>query len=348
MPVQARRVFRLSFTVALSLAAAYALQVPLPFLAPLFAVMLTAAPNPPLGPRQLAGLIVIVLLTMGIGLLLTPMLDKYPVSAVLLVSLGVYFSMYLVVGKDKLLLGTFLAIGMTLMTAAGVVSLALATTVIKALAMGIGLAIICHWLVYPWFPEDNSHDDAPASAFGTVRDSKWIAVRATLIVMPAYLLTLTNPMMYLPLIMKSIALGQQSSVVDARNAGRALLGSTLTGGMLAILFWVLLDLVTNLWMFALWMLLFGVYLAGKLYHVFPGRHSEAYWKDVWVTILLLLGPAVEDSANGDDVYAAFFVRISLFIVVTLYAWFMIAGLEHLRERKRVSHGLSDRQLEQGI
>ena len=51
MHVEARRVFRLSLTMALALACAYGLALPLPFLAPLFALLLTAAPAPPMGPN---------------------------------------------------------------------------------------------------------------------------------------------------------------------------------------------------------------------------------------------------------------------------------------------------------
>jgi hypothetical protein len=49
-------------------------------------------------------------------------------------------------------------------------------------------------------------------------------------------------------------------------------------------------------------------------------------------MLILLGPAVEDSANGKDVYAAFAVRMGLFIAVTLYAWLAVYVLEQLRSR----------------
>jgi hypothetical protein len=51
---------------------------------------------------------------------------------------------------------------------------------------------------------------------------------------------------------------------------------------------------------------------------------------VAVTMLILLGPAVEDSASGKDVYAAFAVRMGLFVAVTLYAWPAIVVLEQLR------------------
>ena len=59
MHLQARRIFRLSAVFAASLALAYALAVPLPFIAPVFAFMLTATPGPPLGPKALFGLVLL-------------------------------------------------------------------------------------------------------------------------------------------------------------------------------------------------------------------------------------------------------------------------------------------------
>ena len=47
-------------------------------------------------------------------------------------------------------------------------------------------------------------------------------------------------------------------------------------------------------------------------------------------MLILLGPAVEDSANGKDVYKAFAVRMGLFLLITLYAWLALIFLEWLR------------------
>ena len=44
--------------------------------------------------------------------------------------------------------------------------------------------------------------------------------RATLIVMPVFVLALTNPSLYLAAIMKTVALGQQAGETNARSAGR--------------------------------------------------------------------------------------------------------------------------------
>ena len=330
MPTAARRVLRLGLTMALSLAAAYAFAAPLPYVAPIFALLLTAGPTPPMGAKGLVGLIVVVLATLGIGLLVTPMLRDYPVSAVLVVGAGLYFSTYITVNRGKGPVGTLLTVGLTLIPAAGTAEFSLALAVIRSLVSAIVLAILCQWIVYPLLPEP-SRTDVERPPVVTVRNSTWIALRTALIVLPPFLLALTNPANYLPLIMKSVALGQQGSVVSARTAGRELLGSTALGGAFAAAFWFALKLHPNLWMFFLWTLLFGVYVAAKLNRVAATRWPASFWQNTGVTMFILLGPAVEDSATGSDVEAAFVTRMALFVAVTLYACFMVYLLERVRE-----------------
>ena len=141
--------------------------------------------------------------------------------------------------------------------------------------------------------------------------------------------------------MKSVSLGQQSSMVNARSAGRELLGSTFLAGCFAILFWAMLGVLTNLWMFFLLMLLFGVYFSSKIYQLIKSRYPASYWLNVGINMLILLGPAVEDSDSGKDVYAAFLVRMGLFLAVTLYAWLAVYGLDYLRNRSLNRAALQD-------
>ena len=333
MHIQARRIFRLSLVSALALAAAYALQLPLPFIAPLFAFMFASMPAPPMGPKNLLGLLLVVLIALCMGLLLIPLLQHYQMTALLIVALGLYLSSYLTVNMGKALFGTFLTIGFTLISAAGTVSYSLATLVIQALVIGIAVAVVCQWLVYPWFPEDPAPPGGAQAAKTTPNQSNWIALRSTLIVLPVYWLVLTNPAAYMAIIMKAVLLSQQSSLVDAKSAGRELLGSTFLGGIFAVLFWVALGVLPNLWMFFLWMLLFCLYFSSKIFGLISSRFPASFWVNVAMTMLIMLGPAVEDSAGGDDVYAAFLSRLGLFIAVTLYAWLAIYFLEYLRTRR---------------
>jgi hypothetical protein len=324
--------------MALGLAGSYGLALPLPYLVPMFALLLSAAPAPPMGVKGLLSLILVVVISLGVGLLLIPVLINYPVSAVLIVAYGLYWSTHVSVSLGKGLVGTLLTMGFTLIPAAGTVDFALALAVVQALVLGIGVAIVCQWIVYPWFPED----PAPARADAEVAqvpetddavESNWIALRTALIVLPPFLLALTNPSMYMATILKSVQLGQQGSVVSARSAGRELLGSTFLGGCFAVLFWFVLKICPSLWMFFLWMLLFGIYFSSKIYQVIGSRFPASFWLNVAITLLILLGPAVEDSASGKDVYAAFAVRMGLFVAVTVYAWAAIYALDQWRTRR---------------
>nr|AAP49328.1 Uvs053 [uncultured bacterium] len=332
MPLGARRTFRFGGVVALALLLAYGLGTPLPFIAPIFAILLSAAPTPPMPAKGALGLLLVTLLTLSIGLLLVPLLQNYPLSAVLLIVIGIYMSTLVTVGQGKVLLGTFLTVGFTMIPAAGLVSHALAEAMIGALVIGIGLAVISQWIVYPLFPENPHAPTPPAPPTVDPAQAKWQALRATLIVMPPVLMAFSNPALYMPAILKTVLLGQQGSVVSARAAGRELLGSTLLAGWFAILLWFGLKIWPNLWMFFLWMLLIGIYTGSKLYGISATRFAPSFWINMLVTLLILLGPAVEDSANGKDVYKAFAMRFGLFVAITFYAWLSILALEWLRKR----------------
>lgn len=328
--VAENRALRFAFSVALSLAIAYAFGFPLPFLTPLFAVFLATNPGPPMGLKALIGLVVVVSVSLAVGIVLIPVLRYFPSSAVLIVALGLYLSMYLTIIRGKRLLGTFLTVGFTMISVAGSVSDVLASTIIGSLVLGIATAVVSQWLVYPFFPEPAvAERSAPQP---TEAQSNWLAVRAMLIVMPAYLLALTNPSQYLMTIMKSVSLGQQSSIVDLHHAGRELIGSTFAGGIMAVLFWSLLTVSPTLWMFFLWMLLFSLGAGAKLYGLWRTKVAPSFWVNALVTMLILLGPAVEDAAVGKDAKSAFLVRFAVFVGVTIYAWGALNVLEFLRAR----------------
>jgi hypothetical protein len=95
-------------------------------------------------------------------------------------------------------------------------------------------------------------------------------------------------------------------------------------------FWFALRLFVDLWMFYLWMLLFGLLVGRKLYRISPTRYSPGFWLNSLVTMIILLGQSVQDSAAGKDVYTAFAVRMGLFVAVTVYACLMLLIFEQRR------------------
>ncbi|MBB3006283.1 DUF2955 domain-containing protein [Cupriavidus alkaliphilus] len=333
---RARRSLRLASGTALCLAVSFGLGLPVPMVTPVLGVFLLTSLNRPMSPGAALGLALVVMLTTGTGLLLVPILRYYPASGVLLVSLCLFFAFRYGLRGGNGLVSTFLVVGLTMISAAGTFDFGLAVTVIEALVKGLLVAVMAlglgHWL----FPEPAGAGAPPAPAALPDVQAARIALRAALVVMPAFLLALNDPAAYLPIIMKAATLGRQSCTVSARGAGRELLGSTLLGGVLAILFWAALSLFVHLWMYFLWMLLFGLLVARKLYGLSPSRYPPGFWVNTLVTLIILLGQSVQDSAAGKDVYTAFAVRMGLFVGVTLYAWLMVAWLDQPRGVRQLS------------
>ncbi|VVP84588.1 hypothetical protein PS918_02645 [Pseudomonas fluorescens] len=328
-----QRAARLASGTALCLAASYGLALPIPFLAPVLCALLLVSLNRPLSLKAAVGLALVAMLTTGIGLLLIPALRYYAVSGVLLIGICLFVVFRFGLRGGNNLIVMFLVIGLTMISSAGVADFGLALMVIQALVAGLLLAVMAgilgHWL----FPEPDNAPAPPTAPALPAGEVDRVALRATLIVIPAFLMALIDPASYLPIVLKAVNLGQQSETTSARNAGRELVGSTLLGGLLAILFWGALSLFVHLWMFFLWMLLFGLIVARKLYGLSPTRWSPGFWLNSLITMIILLGQSVQDSAAGKDVYTAFAVRMALFVAVTLYACLMVHLLDQRQHQK---------------
>ncbi|BCX68172.1 DUF2955 domain-containing protein [Pseudomonas izuensis] len=328
-----QRAARLATGTALCLAASYGLALPIPFLAPVLCALLLVSLNRPLSFKAALALGLVAMLTTGIGLLLIPLLRHFGFSGVLLIGLCLFAVFGFGLRGGNSLIVTLLVIGLTMISSAGFADFDLALTVITALVAGLLLAVMVGVVSHGLFPEPANAPVPPAPPALPENEVHRVALRATLIVIPAFLLALIDPASYLPIVLKAVNLGQQSSTTSARSAGRELLGSTLLGGLLAILFWSALSLFVHLWMYFLWMLLFGLILARKLYGLSPGRWSPGFWMNTLITLIILLGQSVQDSAAGKDVYTAFAVRMGLFIAVTLYACLMVHLLDQRPKQK---------------
>ncbi|MDF3935686.1 DUF2955 domain-containing protein [Pseudomonas citronellolis] len=335
MPIELRRrrALRLAWGVALCLAASFGLGLPVPVLAPIFALLLLALRSQPLPLRLAPALALLVLFSAGSGLLLIPLLVYAPASGVLLVALGLFLCFRYALRGGNGLLANFLVIGLSMVSAAGASDYGLALAVVEAMAKGMLLAALGVSLAHALFPEPPGAPAQPPAPLPPFADSARIALRATLIVMPAFLLALIAPDQFMPLVLKAVSLGQQSCETSARRAGRELIGSTLLAGVLAIVLWNALSLFPDLWMFFLWVLLFALLQARRLYAAVATRQGPGFWVGCLSTMLILLGQSVQDSASGQDVQRAFAVRMALFLLVSLYAWAMIFWLERRVSRR---------------
>ena len=176
---------------------------------------------------------------------------------------------------------------------------------------------------------------APAAAAGAAArpspdEAAWIALRATLIVMPVFVLALTDPSFYLAAVMKTVALAQQAGETDARSAGRELVGATLMGAAIAAAVWTGLSIWPSLWMLMLWLMAAALWIGSAMFGVRRTKWRPSFWSNALITTFLLLGPAIEDSASGKSVVEGSVMRVCLFVGVALYAWSTIRLLERFR------------------
>jgi len=325
-----RFVLRLVFGLGLAMVAVYGIPFAVPHVSLLMVVLLLSKPGPPMGLVKSTVLAGIFCLLTGVGVLLVPLLESYAFAAVLLISLVLFTVFYLGTKKSHPLL-SLLIVTFTLIPVAGVQEQALAMAVIQALAAGIVLAAVCGMLVYlAW--QDIREIPLPKPAPPDNDMATWTALRGVVIVLPVLLLALQNPALYMAAIMKTATLSQQASTLTAKEAGRELVGSTLLGAALALLVWQGLTFLPSLWMFVLWMMLAFCWLGLRLYRIRPSQYPPSFWLNTMITLVIFLGPAVQDSANGKDVFTASMVRLGLFTAVALYAWSAIYILEILRNR----------------
>ena len=264
---------------------------------------------------------------------MVPVLENYALSGILVTAALLYAIFYLGLRSGSALT-LVLVISFAMIPVAGVADQALVGMLSVTLAVGIATGILVSSLSNAFLPDPpaaaGKQRAAPSVSRATAR---WIALRAVLIVMPVFVLALTNPALYFAAIMKTVTLGQQAGEVNARSAGRELVGSTLMGAVLGAVVWLGLSLLPNLWMLMLWMMAAALWAGTGIFGARRTAFRPSFWSNALITMLILLGPAIEDSASGKSVLEASAVRTCLFVGVALYAWGTVWLLERCRSAR---------------
>jgi hypothetical protein len=324
-----KAVLRLAIGLGLAVLVAYGLALPAPYALCVMAVLVLCKPGPPIPFLKGAVMAIVVAALVAAAVLMVPILEHYAWAGVVLTGALLYGVFYSGGGSANPKTA-ILALAVTLIPVAGVAEQALAPMIGLALALGIGTGVLVSNASHALFPEPPGRGNRAAPAPLTRAAVSWMALRATLVVMPVFVLALTNPAFYLAAIMKAVTLGQQACSANARSAGRELVGSTLMGAWIAALLWFGLSLRPNLWMLMLWMAAAALWAGVRMFRVKATPWPPSFWRNALVTMLILLGPAIEDSANGKDVFTASAMRVGLFVAVALYAWATVWVLERWR------------------
>jgi hypothetical protein len=326
-----KAVLRLALGLGLAVLCAYGLALPLPWAVCVMAVLLLFKPGPPV--PVLKGLVMgaVIAMVVGAGVLMVPVLEHYALAGVALTG-ALLYAVFRAGGGGGGAQTTILAIALAIVPVAGVAEQALALRLGTTLALGIAIGALAGSLSHILFPDAPVRAPTPAPARAPEDEEKAgrIALQATLVVMPVFVLALANPSFYLAAVMKAVLLGQQAGASRARTAGRALVGSTLMGAGMAALLWLGLSLLPNLFMLTLWLMAAALWAGARLFGVRQSAWPPSFWSNALVTMLILLGAAIEDSVNGEDVLRASAVRVTLFVAVALYAWSMVWVLERWR------------------
>jgi hypothetical protein len=337
---------RLAVGLGLAVLIAYGAGLPMPFAVCVMAAILLCKPGAPMPISKgiVTALLLAALLTGGV--LMVPILENYAFAGIMLTA-AVLYGIFLLGARGAGAITMLLALAFVLMPVAGVAEQALVGMLAVTLATGVVIGVVVGALSHAFFPDVPAAPRMQSPTPSSRNESAhWLALRATLIVMPVFILALTNPSLYVATIMKTVALSQQAEETRASDAGRELVGSTLMGALLAAVLWMGLSLLPNLWMLMLWMMLAALWTGARMFGVRRSSHPPSFWSNALITALILFGPAIEDSATGKSVLQASLVRTALFVAVAIYAWGTIYALERwrnarLRDRAFLAHSFSE-------
>ncbi|MDX7782920.1 hypothetical protein SJR90_11275 [Aeromonas caviae] len=321
-----RAVLRIGTGIGLATGICYGLALPMPHLGVIMAWVVLCRPGEPLslGKGLLGGALLLAVMVGGV--LLVPLLTHYALAAVLLVALLLYLLMQqAMAGKGAAAMLLIMAI--TVIPVAGLIEQSLAIALAQMMGLGILIGTLVNRLAHALFPPLQVAGAAARPVPLPPEHPERLALRAVAMVLPMWLLALGNPAFYIPAVMKTVTLAQQSTSLNARQAGQELVLSTLMGALLAFALWLGLSLWPSLLMLVLILALMTLWLARRLVRLVAGRFPPSFWSNAWITALILFGPAIEDSATGKDVWLAAAMRCGLFLVVAGYGWLCILLLE---------------------
>ena len=325
-----KAVLRLGIGLGLAVLIAYGLALQLPFAVCVVAVLLLCKPGPAIPFVKGAVFAAVIAAVLVAGVLMVPLLENYRVTGVLLTG-ALLYAVFFAGARSGSPLTIFLVIALTFIPVAGVAEQALATALAQTFGLGLAIGALVSGFSHALFPDPPGPGPIPAPRVAVSPEAaSGSALQATLVVMPVFVVALTNPALYLAAIMKTVTVAQQAGATRARTAGRELVGSTLMGALMAAVVWFGLSLRPNLWMLTLWIVAAALWAGARLFRVKPTSEPPSFWVNALITMFILLGPAIEDAAVGKDVYKASATRVALFIGVALYAWATVWVLEQWR------------------
>lgn len=327
MDIASIRILRMSFATGICMYVSQVFNWPLSFIAPIFTMFILALPMPALKLSGGIKFVLVFVVSIYAALLLLPVIVYYRMAGLLLVALALFLSFYYTARGGSAVLGAFATIGITLVTAVGSVSIDLVLILLGGLDIGIVVGILFVWVGHALLPDSLAVSGTstppaapPAPAKPDIAQARRSAYRSLLIVLPIliWFLLSGSSASYVAVMIKVASMGQQASLDDTRQAAKSLLVSTLLGGLAAIIGWQLLSIYTSLLLYTLLVVLCGLVFGRRIFQG-PGMHpAGATWSYAYLTMIVILAPAVLDGQSGDAAGGAFWSRLLMFMGASLY------------------------------
>jgi hypothetical protein len=295
------RVLRLAFGTALSLWISQAVGWSISYIAPVITMFLLAMPI----ARPKAKFFVVVVLAIVVSVygsfLFLPLLLYQKAVGFLLLALALFHGFYFSAKGGAAVVSTLITIGLAMTVAVGSVSV--------------------DALIIPDPPLDNTaaaQGDTPATI--PLAIARRNAMRALTIVLPITLWFLVSvaSASNMAVMIKVAAMGQEAANQKAGDAAKSLIMSTLIGGIGATVAWNVLRIWPSLTLYTLLIAFAGLIFGPR---IFAGRGLQPNgptWSYAFLTMIVVLAPAVLDGDFGSSADVRFYDRLLMFVWATLY------------------------------
>ena len=222
-----------------------------------------------------------------------------------------------------------MTVGLTLVVTIGSVSIEALMALIPGLARGAIFGMLFVWIAHALMPDPPregplaARPTAPKPDLAEARRSAWRSMLITFPVALVFLFSSASPA-YTVVMIKVASMGQQANTDKSREMGRSLLESALWGGIAAIIAWQLLSIWPSLTLYTLLIGLAGLLFGPRIF-LGPAVHPRfAMWSYAFLTMIVVLAPAVLDTQGSEGAGSAFYTRLFMFVLIAIYGSVAVA------------------------